>query len=115
MQTRKKRMHDLADGLIALPGGFGTLDELFEALTWAQLGLHQKPIGILNLEGFFDPMFLMIEHAAVEGFIYPEHKNLLVSSPDPEELLRQNGSLSATREPGSLGQPPQRGLILTGR
>jgi hypothetical protein len=89
MQTRKKRMHDLADGLIALPGGFGTLDELFEALTWAQIGLHQKPIGILNLDGFFDPMFLMIEHAAVEGFIYPEHKNLLVSSPDPEELLKK--------------------------
>ncbi len=87
MQSRKKRMHDLADALIALPGGFGTLDELFEALTWAQIGLHQKPIGILNLDGYFDPMFLMIEHASVEGFIYPEHKDLLVSSPDSEELL----------------------------
>jgi uncharacterized protein (TIGR00730 family) len=89
IQSRKKRMHDLADALIALPGGFGTLDELFEALTWAQIGLHQKPIGILNVDGYFEPMFMMIEHAAVEGFIYPEHKDLLVSDSDPEGLLRK--------------------------
>jgi len=89
IQSRKKRMHDLADALIALPGGFGTLDELFEALTWAQIGLHQKPIGILNVDGYFDPMFMMIEHAAVEGFIYPEHKDLLVSDSDPEGLLHK--------------------------
>lgn len=99
IQSRKKRMHDLADGLIALPGGFGTLDELFEALTWAQIGLHQKPIGILNIDGYFDPMFLMIEHAAVEGFIYPEHKDLLVAASDPEDLLHK---MEAYNPPGNL-------------
>lgn len=87
IQSRKKRMLDMSDGLIALPGGFGTFDELFEALTWAQIGLHTKPIGALNLEGYFDPMFMMIEHASVEGFIYPEHRQLLLSSSHPEELI----------------------------
>jgi uncharacterized protein (TIGR00730 family) len=87
IQTRKRRMLDLADGLIALPGGFGTYDELFEALTWAQIGLHTKPIGVLNTEGYFDPMIVLIDHAAEEGFIYPEHKQLLLSSTDPQILL----------------------------
>ena len=89
IHSRKKRMMELADALIALPGGFGTFDELFEALTWAQIGLHSKPIGALNLEGYFDPMFMMIEHASVEGFIYPEHKQLLIEASEPEELIDQ--------------------------
>jgi uncharacterized protein (TIGR00730 family) len=89
IQSRKKRMNDLADVLVALPGGFGTFDELFEALTWSQIGLHQKPIGALNIEGYFDPMLLMIEHAKVEGFIYPEHAELLIASSDPKELLNK--------------------------
>jgi uncharacterized protein (TIGR00730 family) len=87
IHARKARMSLLADAFIALPGGFGTFDELFEALTWSQIGMHQKPIGALNIEGYFDPMLMMIEHAKVEGFIYPEHAELLVSSSDPKELL----------------------------
>lgn len=87
LRTRKGRMLELADALIALPGGFGTFDELFEALTMAQIGEHQKPIGVLNLQGYFDPLLLMVEHASVEGFIYPEHRQLLVQAADAEELL----------------------------
>jgi uncharacterized protein (TIGR00730 family) len=89
IQSRKKRMLDLADALIALPGGYGTFDELFEALTWAQIGIHTKPIGALNLEGYFDPLFLLIEHASVEGFIYPEHRDLLLKGSEPAELLQK--------------------------
>lgn len=89
IQSRKKRMQDLADGLIALPGGYGTFDELFEALTWAQIGIHNKPIGILNLEGYYDPFITLVEHASIEGFIYPEHKSLFVISEDTSELLNK--------------------------
>lgn len=89
IQSRKKRMQDLADGLIALPGGYGTFDELFEALTWAQIGLHTKPIGILNLEGYYDPFITMVEHASIEGFIYPEHKSLFVVSENASDLLKK--------------------------
>jgi uncharacterized protein (TIGR00730 family) len=89
IQSRKKRMLDLADALIALPGGYGTFDELFEALTWAQIGIHTKPIGALNLEGYFDPLFMLIEHASVEGFIYPEHRDLLIRGSEPSELLQK--------------------------
>lgn len=89
IQSRKKRMLDLSDALIALPGGYGTFDELFEALTWAQIGIHTKPIGALNLEGYFDPLFMLIEHASVEGFIYPEHRQLLITGDQPTELLEK--------------------------
>lgn len=89
IQSRKKRMLDLSDALIALPGGYGTFDELFEALTWAQIGIHSKPIGALNLEGYFDPLFMLIEHASVEGFIYPEHRQLLLNGNEPAELLEK--------------------------
>jgi uncharacterized protein (TIGR00730 family) len=101
IQSRKRRMLEMSDGLIALPGGFGTFDELFEALTWAQIGLHSKPIGVLNIEGYFDPMFMMIEHASVEGFIYPEHRQLLVSSTNPEDLLNL---MERYTPPESLGR-----------
>jgi uncharacterized protein (TIGR00730 family) len=101
IQSRKKRMLELADAIIALPGGFGTLDELFEALTWAQIGLHSKPIGILNLEGYFDPMLVMIEHASVEGFIYPEHKQILQAASNPNELLEK---LEAYQPPDKLNR-----------
>ncbi len=101
IQSRKKRMLDLADALIALPGGFGTFDELFEALTWAQIGLHTKPIGVLNLDGYFDMLLMLIEHASVEGFIYQEHKDLLVQSTSPGDLIDQ---LSAYTPPEKLSR-----------
>lgn len=84
---RKARMMQLADAFITLPGGFGTLDEMFEALTWAQIGLHTKPVGLLNTGGYFSPLLEMIDHAMREKFIYEEHRDLLVSSSDPADLL----------------------------
>ncbi len=87
MHQRKARMSELADAFIALPGGFGTFDELFETLTWAQIGIHQKPIGLLNVAHYFDPLLNMVEHALKENFIYADHKILLLSDTNPSELL----------------------------
>lgn len=86
MHTRKARMAQLADAFIALPGGFGTWEELFEALTWAQIGLHRKPVGVLNAFGFYDPLLTFIRKARQEGFLYPEHEALLVVADTPEVL-----------------------------
>ena len=87
MHSRKQRLVDLADAFIALPGGYGTLEELFEVLTWAQIGLHTKPVGILNSMRYFDPLISMIDHARSEGFIYAEHQALFVSAEQPDDLL----------------------------
>jgi uncharacterized protein (TIGR00730 family) len=87
MHERKALMGDRADGFAALPGGFGTGDELFEILTWAQLGLHAKPIGLLNVAGFFDPLLAWLDRAVREGFLRPEHRALLLTAAGPEELL----------------------------
>ena len=87
MHARKARMHQLADGYIALPGGFGTLDELFEAITWGQIGAHQKPIGLLNVRDFYMPLLAAIDHAVEEGFIFREHRSGLCCDADPEKLL----------------------------
>jgi uncharacterized protein (TIGR00730 family) len=81
-------MLDLADGIIALPGGYGTYYETIEALTWAQIGLHRKPIGLLNIEGYFDPFVKMIEHSIDLAYIYPEHRGLFVVADEPEALLQ---------------------------
>src|SRR5581483_12340238 len=87
MHQRKAEMADLADGFAALPGGCGTLDELFEILTWAQLGLHRKPIGLLNVAGFFDPLLAWLEHSIREEFIREKHRSLLLTATEPEQLL----------------------------
>jgi uncharacterized protein (TIGR00730 family) len=89
IHQRKARMSELADAFIALPGGFGTFDELFETLTWAQIGIHSKPIGLLNINYYFDPLLKMVEHALNEKFIYAEHKILLLNDPDPASLLNK--------------------------
>src|SRR5713226_8253785 len=91
MHQRKALMADLADGFAALPGGFGTGDELFEILTWAQLGPHPKPIGLLNVGGFFEPLLAWLDHAGREGFVKPKHRRLLVEAKTPEELLDRIG------------------------
>jgi uncharacterized protein (TIGR00730 family) len=88
IQLRQTRMSELAEAFIALPGGFGTFDELFEALTWAQIGLHHKPIGLLNTRDYFNPFLTLINHAQLEGFIFPDHCSLVSQSSDPEELLK---------------------------
>ena len=87
IHQRKARMAELSDAFIALPGGFGTMEELFEMLTWAQIGLHRKPIGLLNVSGYFDPLLEMLNRAQREGFIYTEHLDLLSHSKDPEALV----------------------------
>jgi uncharacterized protein (TIGR00730 family) len=87
MHERKALMADLADGFIALPGGYGTYDELFEIMTWAQLGIHSKPVGLLNVASFFDPLLSLIEHSSAEGFISPRHAALIIQKQTPAELL----------------------------
>ncbi len=87
MHERKALMADLSDGFVALPGGFGTGDELFEILTWSQLGLHAKPVGVLNVAGYFDPLLRWLDHAVAEGFIRPQHRGLLLEADDPDHLL----------------------------
>lgn len=87
MRARKARMHELSDGFIALPGGFGTWDELFETITWAQTGGHEKPVGLLNVNNFYAPLFTAIDHAVAEGFIFPEHRRAISLETDPIKLL----------------------------
>lgn len=87
IHARKARMSQLADAFIALPGGFGTFEELFETLTWAQIGLHAKPVGLLNIHGYYDPLLGLIDHAIQEGFIYANHRRLLVEDATPSALL----------------------------
>jgi hypothetical protein len=87
IHQRKARMYELADAYIALPGGYGTLDELFETLTWAQIGVHAKPVGLLNVSGYFDPLLAMLDRAEKEGFVFPEHRQSLLCASDPGALL----------------------------
>lgn len=87
MHARKARMAELADAFVALPGGFGTLEELFETLTWAQIGLHSKPVGLLNVYSYFDELLKFLEHANQEGFTFWEHQKLYIQAENPEVLL----------------------------
>jgi uncharacterized protein (TIGR00730 family) len=87
MHDRKALMAELADAFIAMPGGYGTLEELFEVMTWAQLGIHPKSIGLLNVGGYFDHLMRMIDHAIAERFIKPQHRELFVIDQNAETLL----------------------------
>lgn len=89
MHERKALMADLSDGFAALPGGLGTLDEWFEIWTWAQLGFHHKPIGLLNFEGFFDPLLAQLDRMVEHGFVRPEHRALAVVAADTDALLKR--------------------------
>jgi uncharacterized protein (TIGR00730 family) len=89
MHERKAMMADLSDAFIALPGGFGTFEELMEIITWGQLGIHQKPIGVLNTAGYYDPLLAMIGHAVEEGFILPRYRNLIVVASEVDELIEK--------------------------
>jgi uncharacterized protein (TIGR00730 family) len=92
MHERKAIMADRSDAFVALPGGYGTGDELFEILTWAQLGLHAKPVGLLNVAGFFDPLLAWLDHMVKEDFLKPAHRRLVREARDPEGLLKLLGS-----------------------
>lgn len=89
MHERKAMMAALSDGFIAMPGGMGTLEELFEMLTWLQLGFHQKPVGVLNVDSFYDGLLAFLDHTVQQGFLKPQHRALLLTSTDPEELISQ--------------------------
>ena len=89
MHVRKTKMSDLCDGFISLPGGFGTFEELFEILTWGQLGLHPKPVGLLNINGFYDPLITMLQTMVDKGFLKAINQQMLLVSNDIDELLNQ--------------------------
>jgi uncharacterized protein (TIGR00730 family) len=89
MHERKAMMAQAADAFIAMPGGFGTLDELFEAITWGQIGIQRKPIGLLNVAGFFDPLLAWVDGAVKEGFVRPHHRQLFIVSDDASILLEK--------------------------
>jgi len=95
MHERKTRMNELCDGVIALPGGFGTFEELFEMLTWAQLGLHKKPIALFNVAGFYDPLITMIQTTVDKGFLKEINQKMLLMSNNISNLLEQMQSYKA--------------------
>lgn len=101
IHQRKARLAELAEAFIALPGGYGTFEEFFEILTWAQIGLHKKAIGLLNVRRYFDPLLEMVENARKEGFIYDEHRSLFAHAERPGELL---DALEGYRPPPGLEQ-----------
>lgn len=87
MHERKTLMAELSDGFIAMPGGIGTFEEIFEIWTWAQLGMHAKPCGLLNAAGYYDALTTFLDHAAAEQFLKPEHRSLLIVEQEPNALL----------------------------
>ncbi len=89
MHERKTKMATLADGFIALPGGFGTLEELIEILTWGQLRFHDKPCGVINVRGYFDQLLAYLDHSVTEGFLRPENRQMLLCATDAAGLIRQ--------------------------
>ncbi|MCZ4245795.1 TIGR00730 family Rossman fold protein [Pedobacter punctiformis] len=96
MHQRKQKMADLSDGFVILPGGFGTLEEFFEVLTWLQLGLHNKPIGVLNVNGFYDPLFAQMEMMVQSKFLKPANRDLVFNEADAEILIDKMDNFSAT-------------------
>ncbi len=102
MHERKMKMFQLADSVITLPGGWGTMEELFEMITWAQLGIHQKPIGVLNVEGYYDSLRALSNLMVQEGFLQECHRKLVLFRPDMEELVEAMESYSAPDIPQSI-------------
>jgi uncharacterized protein (TIGR00730 family) len=107
MHERKALMATLGGAFVALPGGMGTLEELFEALTWAQLGIHRKPVGLLEVDGYWAPLERFLDHAVEAGFLRPVHRALLVRARDPHELLDllEQGPPPGATLPGPIVQP----------
>jgi len=97
MHERKALMSELSEGFVALPGGTGTLEEFFEALTWAQLGEHRKPCGLLNVSGYYDPLLALFDHMVVKGFLSEEHRSMVLVEREPDPLLE---AMARYRPPG---------------
>lgn len=99
MHERKLQMHELSDGFVTLPGGFGTLEELFEIITWAQLGLHQKPIGLLNINGFYDHLLAMLQNMVDAQLLKPENMELLIVDSSINKLLEKMHKFEPSNTP----------------
>ena len=97
MHERKRLMAENSDGFVALPGGFGTMEELFEVITWQQLGYHKKPIGVLNVNGYFDSLLTFLDEARESGFVSEEARNIVLSDDDAERLIEKMRQYTAPR------------------
>ncbi|WP_414710959.1 TIGR00730 family Rossman fold protein [Pseudonocardia sp.] len=106
MHERKALMAELSDGFVALPGGLGTLEEVAEVATWSQLGLHTKPTGLLNVDGFYEHLLAFLDHAVTERFLRPEHRALLLAEPDPPTLLQAMRAWRSAEVPKWFDPPP---------
>jgi uncharacterized protein (TIGR00730 family) len=106
MHRRKALMSSMSDGFLTLPGGYGTLEEFFETLTWAQLGLHTKPCALLNVAGFWDDLLAMVNTSVVEGFVPSDHRRLILCGRDPEKLLDQMASYTPPFFGDAVELPP---------
>ncbi len=104
LHERKAMMADLSDAFVALPGGFGTFEEFCEVITWSQLSLHQKPCGLLNIAGYWDPMVRMFDHAVEEGFLKPQNRNIVLVDADFEKLLSKMLDWKPSREEKWIGR-----------
>jgi uncharacterized protein (TIGR00730 family) len=104
MHERKALMAELADGFIALPGGFGTFEEFCEILTWAQLGFHGKPCGLLNVEGYYDHLLKLFDHAVEEGFVKPQHREMVLCESDPGALVERVLAFTPPHEEKWIGR-----------
>lgn len=104
MHERKAMMAELSDAFIAMPGGFGTMEEFVEVLTWSQLGLHAKPCGLLNVAGYYDPLLAFFRHSVKEGFVSAAHEGLVLSDADPGKLLDRLGTWRPPRTPKWIGR-----------
>lgn len=106
MHARKQMIYDLSDGFIALPGGLGTLEEIFEQLTWTQLGLHRKPCGILNVNGYYDRLLSFLDYSVTQEFIRPAHREMILVEQSPEALLDKMSRYHAPRIEKWIGLKP---------
>jgi len=104
MHERKSLMSDLSDAFIALPGGFGTFEEFCEVVTWSQLGIQEKPCGLLNVMGYYDPLLQLFDLAVSEGFLHPENRRLVLDDDDPDRLLEKMSQFRPTRASKWIGR-----------
>jgi uncharacterized protein (TIGR00730 family) len=111
MHERKAMMAELSNGFIAMPGGIGTLEELFEVLTWSQLGFHDKPIGVLNVNGFYDGLIAFVHHLVAQGFVKSEQASLMMHEPDAQTLLERLKSFVPRRDIKLLNRAAAKTLI----
>ena len=106
MHERKHRMAELSDAFVALPGGWGTLEEIFEVTTWTQLGYHEKPVGLLNAHGYYDKLISFLDQGAELGFIRPQHRPILQAAADPDELIDRLAAIELPRLDGAVLRGP---------